>query len=141
MLRDLGYYSGPIDGTMSTGGPTQRAAQAFAKAEGLNQYQAIDIAYCDRLIQRWNEKMAPAESTTGGGSSSTTTGLTLDKAALRRLATRQLVQSTSTQPSPQASQAAAGPGSWWSRQSTLTKAAIVGGGVAAIGTVAFVASR
>lgn len=66
MLADLGYYFGPIDGTMSAGGPTQQAAQQFARAEGMDQYAPIDNAFCERLIQRWGEQQSGGQTAPPG---------------------------------------------------------------------------
>lgn len=71
MLTDLGYYLGPIDGVMSPGGPTYQAAQAFARSEGFDQYAPIGTAYCERLIERWEQQRSSATTppVPNGGSS------------------------------------------------------------------------
>lgn len=55
MLANLGFYAGKIDGDFGTG--SQRAASAFADQQGLPK--AMSKAYCQALLGAWTAKMAP----------------------------------------------------------------------------------
>jgi peptidoglycan hydrolase-like protein with peptidoglycan-binding domain len=118
MLYDLGYYAGPMDGDFGTN--SLQAMSQFKREEGLGSGY-VTRSDCERLAKRWNEKMgstpAPRELP------STETGiLTYDTAA----ADAGIVERASE---------------WWGEQGTMTKAAIIGGGVAVVGGSLFLMSR
>jgi peptidoglycan hydrolase-like protein with peptidoglycan-binding domain len=145
MLYDLGYYAGPMDGDFGTN--SLQAMSQFKREEGLGSGY-VTRSDCERLAKRWNEKMgstpAPRELP------STETGIL--SAEFRRLA-RQRVRAPvvderdTTNGGMTYDTAAADAGiverasEWWGEQGTMTKAAIIGGGVAVVGGSLFLMSR
>lgn len=57
MLRDLGFYTGVVDGKI--GPASQRAILSFAKARGISLVGGMTPAYCEALITAWKAKMQP----------------------------------------------------------------------------------
>jgi len=148
MLRDLGYYDGPTDGTMSPGGPTERAVIAFAQAEGISLSSGIQGNFCDRLIAQWNAQQAAAPPPPPPNGASTPAPTVRERIGARRYFQR----APAVAPPPADSGmptnlATTSPGAldrarqWWSAQSMPVKVAVVGGSVAVVGGGIYLAVR
>jgi peptidoglycan hydrolase-like protein with peptidoglycan-binding domain len=147
MLYDLGYYAGPIDGDFGTN--SQRAMATFKREEGLGT-GAVRDSDCERIAKRWNDKMITSGQV--DPLELPTTDRPMPKefytraGALQRVSSGQQTMDQKYDESPFDQSAADGGAlartkSWWEEQSTVTKVAIVGGGIAAVGGVLYVATR
>ena len=142
MLSDLGYYAGIVDGLY--GQNTENAMATFKREEGLGAGY-IKSSDCDRLIKRWNAKQEPSVPPTDLPSTETT----ISRSALRQLAVRVRAPSAAADTKEDAGLTYAETDSgivdkasaWWSDQGTVTKAAVIGGGVAVVGGTIYLMAR
>lgn len=127
MLKDLGYYTGDIDG--SIGNLTIKAWQTFAKDKGLSTNGAFfpQKVHCQAIMDAWEAAenvtvmpetvivgTKPAAAPASGGGSSVNVSM-----------------------APKASSSKSGIAKFWDERSTTERAALVGGGLLVVGGAVF----
>lgn len=135
MLAELGLYAGQIDGQL--GPQSLKAIRVFAESIGLSTggtFPKADV--CQALISAYTAKMAATAPT--ASPSTRWSKYTVSKVMRPRIIVLKKPDGTT-----EYVEANAGPlakmGDWWDAQSTMTKVAVVGGGVAVVGGIAWLA--
>lgn len=139
MLKDLGYYAGPVDGNFT--GPSNAALGDFASAAGVRLAGHVTDELCQALITAWEPWLMTGQSPLSAAS-------VRMRAQILRAPTG---MSTTTAPTfprmpgafrpapegePGIQPTAPGGTSWWAQASGAKKAAVVGGAVLVVGGVA-----
>lgn len=134
MLAELGYYAGQVDGQL--GPQSLKAIRVFAESVGLSTggtFPKADV--CQAIISAYTAKMA-ATAPTASPSTTWRSRYTVSKVTRPRIIVLKKPDGTM-----EYVEADAGPfakiGGWWGEQSTMTKVAVVGGGVAIVGGIAW----
>jgi hypothetical protein len=150
MLKDLGYYNKAVDGQFGTG--TFTALASFAQSHGVSYTTAYPKAdLCQALMDAWQANqsapVSPAPPPAPGPAPAPAPGTpsisTISPEVLQRFA--RLIRpgmllphpATATAPTRFSTPAPTGIKAWWSKASTTTKLAVVGGGVLALGALAY----
>lgn len=141
MLYDLGYYAGPVDGLY--GRNTELAAAEFKRVESLGS-GGINRSDCERMVRRWNDKMAKPPATPPP---TELPGVGVKRALMAAARVHMVAPSPKADTALKEEYDVVEPGmldrasAWWSAQGTATKAAIIGGGVAVVGGTFYLMSR
>jgi hypothetical protein len=140
MLADLGVYSGTVDGAIGSG--TMTALRKFSEVTGVPYDKGTfpKATVCQAVMDTWAAKMAPPPPAAASTASPTMAG----GVKFQRFAAKAFV-ARSAADSARATGAGArggdvtvaGEGSWWASLSGGAQLAIVGGGLAAVGAVAY----
>lgn len=143
MLYDLGYYPGPMDGDFGTN--SLRAMATFKREEGLGSGVVVRHD-CERIMDRWNRKMAAPATSQDQPSTERPMPDEFYKALRVRVAAPAAQQTMDQKydESPIDTSEAGMMSSykdWWADQSTVTKAAVIGGSAAVVGGVIYLAVR
>lgn len=139
MLAELGFYAGQVDGQI--GPQSLTAVRQFAEALGVSYTKGTfpKAPVCQAIITAWTAKMAATPPSTVTTSTAPSKGPTYTIAQRKRII--DMIQRTGTYSSSMAIDS--GPlekmGAWWGEQTTVTKVAVVGGGVAVVGGIAYLA--
>ena len=135
MLAELGFYAGQVDGQI--GPQSLKAIRTFAESVGLSTGGTSPKAdVCQAIISAYTAKMAAAGPT---APSTTRPRYTISRVMRPRIIVLQKQPDGSTVPVEVEAGPIARLGVWWDEQTTLTKVAVVGGGVAVVGGIAWLA--
>ncbi len=133
MLKDLGYYAGPIDGVMD--GDVRAAVNAFAAATGISSGDYFSKgAICTAIMDAWKAKAAPVTTPVTAAPISWRAALTPGiVTAVKSLAP--VAPGPSVAPGTPAPNRPTDLAAKWGALSTGSKVAIVAGGVGVLGLV------